>query len=340
VPDLKLTMSVDPNWDMLLPVIDGSVKPDGIELEYQYHHGIFYTQLKFNRFDVAEMSFSSFLMARAKGWPFKALPVFVNRQFAWTTLVVRKAAGIESPSDLRGKRVGTGDYQQTAAVWARGALQHEFGVRPDEMDWYMERTPRFSHGGAIGGFKPPPGLRFHYAENPFDKMLLGGELDAAHYQHGGQQVIRSDVDLFHHADCKLLFDDRKAEGIRFFKKHGVFPPHHLIVVRESLLEQHPWIATSLFDAFELGKKRWMEPIYDRLSSNNRTLSVLVFGRDDLEEQRTIFGDDPFPYGIRANAKAIDMMQTFEMEQGLTARKQPLEELFPEEILIAEEKMGD
>ena len=139
-------------------------------------------------------------------------------------------------------------------------------------------------------------------------------------------MIRSDVDLFHHPDCKLLFDDRKAEGIRFFKKHGVFPPHHLIVVRESLLEQHPWIATSLFEAFELAKKQWMEPVYNRLSSNNRTLSVLVFGRDDLEQQRKIFGDDPFPYGIRANAKAIDMMQTFEVEQGLVARKQPLEEL--------------
>lgn len=335
--DLTLSFSVD-HWDELVPVTTGEVKPDGITLEFTYHPGIFYTQLKFNRFDVAEMSFSSFLMARAKGWGYKALPVFVNRQFTWTSIIVHKSAGIDKPSDLRGKRIGTGDYQQTAAVWFRGVLQREFGVRPEEMEWYMERTARYSHGGAVG-FTPPPGIRFHYAEKPFDEMLLGRELAAAHYQWGGrQQVLRSRADLFHHPDFKFLFSDRKAEGIRFFKKHGVFPPHHLIVVRESILERYPWVATSLFDAFETAKRRWLENIYERLGSNNRTLSALLFGRDDLEEQRKVFGDDPFPYGIKANAKAIDMMQTFSTEQGLTARKQPLEELFAEEILVAEEKI--
>ena len=335
--ELNLTLSVG-GWEMLTPVTRGDVKPDGITLENIPHEGVFYTQLKFKRFDVSEMSFSSYLMARAQGWPYRALPVFMNRQFAWTTLLVHRAAGINEPMDLKGKRVGTGDYQQTAALWIRGVLQHEFGVKPEDMIWYMERAPRFSHGGAVG-FTPPPGLTFHYAERPFQEMLLNRELDAAHYQWEGQQVIRSAEDLFHHPDFKLLFDNRQAEGIRYFKKHGLFPPHHLIVVRESILEEYPWVATSLFNAFNKAKKDWLGHIYMRAGSNNRSLSALVSGMDQLEEQREIFGDDPFPYGLKANAKAIEMVQTFSVEQGLTKRKQPLEELFAEEIFVAEEALG-
>jgi 4,5-dihydroxyphthalate decarboxylase len=332
--DLELTMSLG-GWELLDPVARGDVKPDGITLENIPHSGIFYTQLKFQRFDISEMSFSSFLMARAKGWPYRALPVFVNRQFAWTTLLVHKQAGINEPKDLVGKRIGTGDYQQTAALWARGALQHEYGVKPEDMEWYMERAPGYSHGGAVG-FTPPPGLKFHYATKSFQEMLLNRELDVAHYQWEGQQVIRSDKDLFHHPDFKLLFEDRRAEGIRYFKKHGLFPPHHLIVIRESILEKHPWVATSLFDAFTKAKQDWLNRILVRTASNNRSLSALVFGIEEFEEQRAVFGDDPFPYGLKANAKAIDTVQTYSVEQGLTEQKQPIQELFAEELFVAEE----
>ena len=333
MPDLNLTISTG-DWEWFGPVLRGEVKPDGITLENVPNYGVFYTQLKFQRFDVSELSFSSFLMARARGFPYRALPIFTNRQFTWTVFLVRKAAGINKPEDLKGKRVGTGDYQQTAALWFRGVLQHEFGVKPEDMEWYMERSPTYSHGSAVG-FKPPPGLKFHYAEKPFQEMLLNGELDGAHYQWEGQQVVRSSEDLFHHPDFKFLFDDRQAEGIRYFKKHGIWPPHHLIVVRESILKEHPWVATSLYDAFEAGKKQWLDRIYRRTGGNNRALSALVFGADYFEEQREIFGDDPFPYGLRANAKAIDMVQTYSVEQGLTAKKQPLAELFAEETLAAE-----
>ena len=120
--------------------------------------------------------------------------------------------------------------------------------------------------------------------------------------------MRSDKDLVHHPDFKLLFEDRRAEGIRYFKKHGLFPPHHLIVIRESILEKHPWVATSLFDAFTKAKQDWLNRILVRTASNNRSLSALVFGIEEFEEQRAVFGDDP------------------------------IQELFAEELFVAEESI--
>ena len=339
--DLNLTFSMTP-YDRIQPLLNGDVKPDGINLEYSNipSPDIFYRQSKFQQFDVSEMSFSAFLIARAKGWPFRMLPVFHNRGFYYTTIVVRKAAGIKKPEDLKGKRFGVAEYAQSLALMTRGILQQEFGVRPQDIEWYQERTPQFSHSSPAG-FKLPDGVKLHYAKTDLATMLLQGDLDAAVIQ-SGSAMDRAKADLSRSSAVRPLYTNYRKEGERYFKKTGIFPPQHITVVRESILEEHPWVASSLYQAFEEAKTLCMQRLYNQSTGglwSGGAPSMLVFGRKDLEEQRKVFGDDPFIYGIKANAKAIEMVQRFSVEQGLTQKKQPWSELFPEEILLAEERLS-
>ena len=176
-------------------------------------------------------------------------------------------------------------------------------------------------------------------------MFLKGELDAATglsmmIGGGGEPrqssqlsgIGRIQANLSDKKDLvQLLFPDPRAEATRFYKKTGVYPPNHCTVVRESILEQYPWAATSLMDAFDEAKRLAIE----RAHQNIPTLTV--FGQQHFKELDELFGRDPFPYGLKANAKAFDMAQTFSLQQGLTTRKQPLNEIFPEEILYREER---
>src|SRR5579883_855890 len=164
------------------PIIDGTVKPDGVDLIPTVLHPseLFWRQLHFAEFAISEMSCSSFMIAIARGdTRFVGLPIFTTRRFFHTGILVRKSAGIATPADLKGKRVGVPEYQQTAALWARGVLQHEFGVRDRDVEWWMERVPELSHGGATG-FKPPPGVTVKQIplEKNIGAMLIAGELDA------------------------------------------------------------------------------------------------------------------------------------------------------------------
>jgi 4,5-dihydroxyphthalate decarboxylase len=333
--DLHLSFAMTP-YDRVLPLINGEVKPAGITLDYQGMPGavpgVFYDQLKFQRYDLSEMSFSSFLVERSKGWPYRLLPVFHNRQFYYTTMIIRKSSGIrqDHPEDLKGKRFGVGDYQQSAAMWIRGVLQHEFGITPQDMEWVQTRGEHYSHTGA-SGTKPP--VKLTYATKPAGQLFLDGELDAAMgwLGMGSENALeRPGPDLREHPDYGYLFSDPKVEGIRYFKKTGVFPPQHTTAVRESILEQHPWVAVSLMNAFEESKRIAMTRM-----SHQTLYSFMTYYQDEL---KSIFGRDPFPYGVKANAAAIDFVQTISAEQQLTPRKQPISEIFPEEILISEERL--
>ena len=329
-------------YDRVLPMITGEVTPDGIDLDYKGMPGavprVFYEQIKYHRYDVSEMSMSSYLRMRPLGFPYRMLPVFHNRTFSYTNVYVRKAAGIrqDHPEDLKGKRFGIGDYQQSIGLWTRGIFKMEWGIEPEDMTWFMERSEHFSHTGASrdAGLGLPEGLDLRHASQDFSSMYLDGELDASlglGSSRGSGIDRQQRVDLRDNPDFPLLFSDPKAESVRFFKKHRVFPPHHVTVVRESIVEEHPWIGVSLMEAFESSKRLAME----RLRSQPPTL--LVFGAQFQREVDEVFGNDPFAYGITANAKAFDMAQQFSVEQGLSAAKQPWDEIFPEEVFYREER---
>src|SRR6202166_3661248 len=220
--NLQLSIGITNNprtW----PILDGTVKPEGIDLIPTIRHPseLFWRQLHFAEFAVAEMSCSSFMIAVGRGDArFVGLPIFTTRRVFHTSILVARKAGIATPADLKGKRVGVPEYQQTAALWARGVLQHEFGVQPKDMEFWMERTPEKSHGGATG-FKPPPRAVVHQApaDSRLGGVLLAGELDAVlHYLSNRNLVDRSRADLASHPGFKFLFPDPTAEGIRFHRK--------------------------------------------------------------------------------------------------------------------------
>ena len=341
---LKLSFAITA-YDRVLPLINQEVKADGIELDYQGMPGavprVFYEQIKFNRFDISEMSMSSYLRMRPLGFPYRMLPVFHNRTFSYTNIYTRKASGVrqDHPEDLKGKRFGIGDYQQSVGLWTRGILKLEWGIEPEDMTWFMERSEHFSHTGASkeAGLGLPDNLDLRYAPTDFSSMYLNGELDASIGigQMRGSGIDRQQsVNLLQNPEFPTLFSDPRAEAIRFFKKHAVFPPHHVTVVRESILNEHPWIAVSLMEAFEASKRIAIE----RLRMLPPTL--LIFGAQYQRELDSVFGTDPFAFGINVNSKALDMAQNFSLEQGLTSTKLPWEEIFPEELFYREERSSN
>jgi 4,5-dihydroxyphthalate decarboxylase len=234
---LSIALSDNPNTR---PLIDGAAAPEGIALTPTVVHPseMFWRQLKFGEFDVSEMSMSSLVISTSRGpTPWVALPVFTTREFFHTRILVRADAGIAAPADLKGKRVGVPEYQQTAAIWARGALENEFGVAPREMEFFMERGDK-SHGGATG-FKPPPGVTVNQipASTNIGEMLTRGELDATLlYLTNPNLVDRSRIDLSADKRIRPLFADRAAEGRRYYAKTGLYPVNHTVVVRRTLIE--------------------------------------------------------------------------------------------------------
>jgi 4,5-dihydroxyphthalate decarboxylase len=335
MPELVLSFVSNFN-ERVEPLMNGTVKADGIEIIPTYSHPseTFWRQLKFHEFEVAEMSMSSYLIARSRGVDMIALPVFPSRRFFHAELSYHIDSGVKEPGDLLGKRIGVGEYQQTAALWARGVLDHDFGVSQYKVDWYMERTDELSHGGATG-FTPPPGISFHRI--PPDKsmatMLVHHEIDAApisgHLSRAVNVIDRSTHLRGSEGDwskVKALFPDEIAEAKRFFTKYGFVPVNHTYIIRGDVHRAHPGVAIKLYDAFVQAKAQAMQTLEERIPA------ALMFGREYLAMTRNILGDDPFPYGIKTNRAMLDTIIGYSHEQGLTPRKMKIEELFAEETL--------
>ena len=270
---------------------------------------------------------SSLLIMTAQGTtPWVALPVF-TRLFHYTGALVRVDRGIDVPADLRGKRLGIPEYQQTAAVWSRGVLKEHFGVDPSEIEWYMERPPEVSHGGA-SGFVPPPGIRLQYIprETNMGEMVVSGALDGALlYIASNNLVDRSRIDLRKHPSVKLLFRDPNAEKRRFFAATGFMPINHCVVVRRSILDAHPWVARSLYDAFLIAKQQ--------LRAQADALFDPFFATGAIGgTEREAFGHDLYAYGVKAARPALETIVRFGYEQGLTKRRVALEELFHSSVM--------
>src|SRR5262245_56728659 len=308
------------------PIIDGSIKPEGIELTPTVLHPseLFWRQLHFAEFAVSEMSVSSLMAATCRGdQRFVGLPIFTTRRFFHTGMLVRRKAGIDKPADLKGKRVGVPEYQQTAALWTRGVLQHEFGVEPKDMEFWMERPAALSHGGATG-FQPPPGVTVHRVaeDKSLGSMMLAGELDAViHYLVDPNLIDRSKADLKSHPDIKFRFPDPVAEGVRYYRKTGLFPINHMAVIRRDIFEKDPWIALNILKAFnranELANAERLEHVEYHLATG------LLSG----DAKPTILH-----HGVKANRKVMEAIAQYSNEQGVTPRVVQLEQLFAPSVM--------
>ena len=326
---LQLSIALSDN-ERTRPLIDGVVRPEGIDLLTTVVHPseMFWRQLKYADFDVSEMSMSSLLIAASRGdvrWV--AIPVFTHREFFHTRIRIRTDRGIKTPQDLRGKRVAVPEYQQTSAIWSRGILQNEFGVDLREIEWFMERTPDMSHGGSTG-FKPPEGIRLNRIPptTNIGEMMRDGELDATLlYLTNTNLVDRSSVDLAKVPEVGYLFADPVAEGQRYYKKTGIFPINHTVVVKRELLEKHPWLALNLYSCFLKGKE---EVTRRARSAMSPWIETGAFG-PDVEKA---FRADPLAYGAKAARPVLDTIAQFLHEQGLTERRVAIEEVFAKTTL--------
>ena len=333
---LKLTLGfISAFNERVDPLMDGTVKAEGIELIPTYSHPAetFWRQLKFGEFEVAEMSMSSFLIAKSQGSDMVALPVFPSRRLFQTELSYHVDSGITKPGDLAGKKLGVAEYQQTAALWIRGILEHDFGVSQYNIHWHMERSEEMSHGGATG-FKPPAGISFNRiaANKSLVSTLLGNELDVAHvaspFVLQANTLDRSSriVGKNDWSKIRPLFPDRMIEAERFFKKHGFLPVNHTYIIRGDIYRKYPWIAFNLYSGFVKAKALARQKLAESIPS------ALFFGSEYLAMTRRLVDDDPFPYGIKANQAMLDTITSYSHEQGLTPRQMKPEELFAEQTL--------
>ncbi|MGH7033508.1 MAG: hypothetical protein ACREFL_07245 [Stellaceae bacterium] len=328
----KLSLSfISGATERVAPLFDGWVSVEGAELIGTRSDAseTFWRQLNFEEFEVSEMSLSSYLIAKSRGVDMIAIPVFPVRRFMHMELFYHVESGIKTAGDLVGKRLGVGEYQQTAALWVRGILEHDFGVSQYKVHWYMERSEALSHGGATG-FRPPEGISFQRVppEKSLASMLVNHELDAAPVSRAFAKesniIDRSTQIRAQAADwskVKRLFPNRIEEGTRFFRQRGYIPASHTFVIRGDVYRKHPWLAFNLYKAFVAAK----ELAQDRLAAT--IPSSLVFGPDYLEKTREIFGPDPYPYGIRANRPMLETIIDYSHEQGLIPEKPKLEGLF-------------
>jgi 4,5-dihydroxyphthalate decarboxylase len=307
------------------PILEGEVTAEGVAMYCTPLHAseLFWRQLKFQEFDVSEMSMSSLLISVANGdrtWV--GLPVFTSRKFFHTAILIRSDRGIREPQDLKGRRIGVPEYQQTAALWVRGALQHEFGVRPEDLHWHMERTPERSHGGATG-FTPPPDVKFDYIPEATNigQMMLAGELDAAAlYIVDRNLVDRSTANLAESDDVEPLFADRRSEVQRYFRSTGIFPVNHCVVIRRTLAEEHPWLVLNVYKAFREAKVAALRSLRTALTQMDQSG---LYPEHPVQEA----GFDSSPYGVTGQRALLETLTAYSHEQGLTPREVPLDEVF-------------
>jgi 4,5-dihydroxyphthalate decarboxylase len=274
------------------------------------------------------MSISHLMTITAAGnTDWVGIPVFTTRKFFHTEILVRRDSGIEKPTDLRGKKTGVPEYQQTAALWTRGVLQNEFGVDQTLIEHWMERVPTHSHAGALG-FQPPPGVTIKQipADKSIGSMMTSGELEAViHYIRQTNLVDRSTVDLSTHPDVRTLFPDPIAEGVRFYRKTGIYPINHAMVIRREIAEKHPWAVLNLLKAFNQANE---------IANRQRVEHVQyhVWAGLISQEAGKALAEAVVHHGIKANRKTLETVALYSNQQGLTPRLVKIEELFAASVM--------
>ena len=302
------------DYEITRSIIDGVV--DAERIRFNIVKGLdnstrIWRFLHNGEFDVAEFSCSTYLAARDRGAPLVGLPVFLHRRFRHGFILVNTSKGIRAPRDLIGKKVGVKTWQVTAILWLRGILESEYGVPMKSIDWYAELDEDVP-------FEPPAGLR--YTRLPDEKsvsdMLVSGELDA---------VLTPDlIAPMRRRDPRIgrLFPDYKNEEMRYYRKTGIFPIMHLVVVRRAIVENHSWVPASLYRAFDRAKSIAMTRMADP------AIAPLVWYGASWEEERDLLGHDPWEYGLTPqNRKTLETMIDYSHDSGLIRRRIPVDELF-------------
>lgn len=310
---LRLSVACDP-FDSVRPLLEGRAQVPGVELAFQTHMTSPERHRRMVRdlaYDICEINVSTFLIARAHGVPVVGVPVFLFRKFRHGNVFVRGDAGIESPRDLVGRRVGVPNRQPAANVWIKGILRDEFGLDHRDMIQVADADEEIGFEDRSGAKveRAPAGRRI------FD-MLLDGELDAAISPLVPDAIVTGDTRV------RRLFPDYPARERAYYRRTRLFPIMHVTAVRATLLREHPWLAGSLVQAFECSKQ-----LAYAHTANTRLLPLAWFGAY-WEDEQALFAGDAWPHGLgEVNRRNLQTVIEYSFDQGLIPTKPRIDDLF-------------
>jgi 4,5-dihydroxyphthalate decarboxylase len=310
---LRLTVACG-DYDSVKALKEGAVEAGGLELIFLTDMGPRERHWRLARkmeFDVCEENVGAYFMARDRGDPVTAIPVFLHRRFRHGFVFVNTSAGIKSPKDLSGKRVGGTNFQPAGNIWMRGILEEHYGVPHREITWVVDRSEDVP-------FTAPPGLRIEMKTSPksLSDMLADGDLPAMISPTIPRPLAQGDKRV------GRLFPNYKEIEIDYFRASGIFPIMHVTTIKQEIVDKYPWVTTNLLKAFEQAKRA----AYRRVA--NPRMVPLAWVRTAVEEQEAILGSDPWAYGLTpANRKNLETIQRYTHQQGMVSRLRPLDELF-------------
>lgn len=317
---LQLSVAIG-DYDRNRPLIDGQVQIDGVDPTFLrlFPEEIFFRAFRHAEFDICELSLSSYAVKVAQGdCPYVAVPAFLSRAFRHTSIYIRTDRGIDKPEDLKGRRIGLPEYQLTACVWARALLEDDYGIKPSDVTWVR--------GGLEEPGRPekikialPPEIKVVDAPagTSLNTLLEQGEIDAFMGPRAPSSFDRGDPRI------GRLFADPVAAASDYYRRTGIFPIMHVLGVRRSLVERHPWLPATCLKAFQQSKAAALA----RLTDTSATKVTLPFVEERLAAARKLMGEDYWPYGIDANRGVLENFLGHHHRQGLSARQLTIADLF-------------
>lgn len=318
---LPLTMACGP-YDRMEALAQGVIQPEGIALRYlaiQSPPEIFARMIKTRSFDVAEMSLAHYFIMRTRGdFPFIAIPVFPSRVFRHGYIFLNKSAGINEPKDLEGRRVGVQEYRQTAGVWVRGILQRDYDVDLNTIRWIEGGVNHPRAPDEDMDLRPVRDLSLELIApgRTLNDMLEAGAIDA-------YLGARRPAALDHGRNVARLFPDYRAREKDYFRRTGIYPIMHTLVIREDLFHEHPWVPESLFKACQEAKTWAIRQM--RFSGAQRVMLPWLY--DEIAEMDALMGDDPWPYGMEPNRHALEAFNQHLIDQHFIEASRPVDSLF-------------
>ena len=308
-------------YDRTRPLADGRVNVEGCDVTFidLEPEEMFHRALHFEEFDATELSFSNYVTLTNRGTcPYVAIPIFPGRAFRHSALYVNRKSGIEAAADLKGKIVGSPEYQVTASVWIRGMLEDDFGVKPSDIRWRA--------GGLFQGnrsekvtFQAPGGVELERIgpEQTLSQMLDDGDIDALIGPRAPKGFVAGNPDIVR------LFPDYPDREKDYFKRSGIFPIMHLLAIHKKRAAELSWLAASLFKAFETAKNMAV----DRLLEENEPMVTYPWIESAVREAQSFMGGDIWPYGLEENRVTLEAFLRYHHAQGLSDRLLSAEELF-------------
>jgi len=321
---LHLTLAIS-EYDHVRDLCSGAVAVDGVDLTHLSLsvEEVFFRFIKFREWDISEMALGKYVSLLSQDdHSLVAIPVFPSRVFRHSAVYVRRESELTDPTQLTGKRVGVPEWAQTAGIYARGFLTHQYGLRLSAIEWWQAGINQPGRTEKVE-LRLPQGVRLNRApEKTLSGMLISGELDAIITAHAPEPFERGDPGIVR------LFRDSQSVEEAYWRTTGIFPIMHTIAIKRDVYERHRWVAMNLYHAFEEARRRSLQRIFGATASRFPVPWLPEFA----DRWRHLFGTEYWPYGLEPNRTTLDAFCQYALEQGVCHRKVAVEELFPPEVL--------